>query len=208
MVKLRGPGLSVAGHGSIADVLTIARGAATTYAKRHQKPAQPRTPSQLSVRALMRFLSQQWKLLTPAEQLTWAELAASTNIAPYHAYIAANHDRWTNWLPPSKRYPATETGTTPNRSHISGFGGPAYAQLSLTPGLPQPTWGYSIMRLPTAVGFPKRTETVALVQVVLGAATEYRDTPLAPGTYHYHSRGFNDTGKWGIQWGNFGVTVT
>lgn len=110
MVKLRGPGMSVHASGTLADVLTFGNLRGKPTLRKKPTPAQPRTGLQVSSRAMMQFLAQNWSGLTTPQQATWLDLADNTDVAPYHAFIAHNMQRWARQALPSKAYPAAEAG--------------------------------------------------------------------------------------------------
>jgi len=208
MVKLKGPIHALEASGTIADILTIAADARGAYARRKPIPSQPRTPGQLTVRALMKWLAQEWQQLTPAEQATWQEMADARSVAPYHCFVAENHHRWTSYLAPSKEYPATEAGYKPKATNIVGTGGPGYAEVTVLNQVTWPDWGWIIYRDTSPMLTKTRTDARAFIRKDFGQPSTWRDTPLAPGTYYYACQGFHTTGKLGFIWGDVLVNVT
>lgn len=127
MVKLTGPGLARGASGTLADQLIFSTWKGKAYLKRHRNPAQPRTPAQIAMRAVMRFLSQEWTNLSDALKDSWAALAAATNISPFNAYQAFNLARYRTFGSPSGIYPPIGAGGDPNlggvsiTDHVVGF---------------------------------------------------------------------------------------
>jgi hypothetical protein len=196
MVKLTGPGLSTDASGSIADVVTFSRTKHRNYLKKHAGPKQPRTPPQLSIRALIAFLSSEWQLLTSTHQATWKQLVPKVAPTPYHSYISINMQRWRSWKPPSKSYPATETGIIPSSIHHSATGGFGLVELTMNnPTTPYP-WGYLIFRDTVSMPAQRWDRLVHAIRRDPAATTTHRDTPLDPGTYYYRFSGFSDNGIW------------
>ena len=193
-MKLKGPSLSPEASGSLADVLTFSRSAKSPYAKKHAAPSNPKSGPQTAVRAMMRFLSQNWITLSPADVLTWETLAYDRQIAPYHAYIAENMKRWKTHRFPSKAYPATETVVIPATIYQNAFGGKAHIRVELVNGGGFLPWGFATYRRTTPFG-PLTWDQI--VNVILRVGTgwnKWNDTPLTPGTYYYRSATFTDTG--------------
>jgi len=71
--------------GSIAGV-TATNGRPGAQVRARRPHVQPRTPSQVNSRALLGQIPALWRLLTPAQQLSWAQLA---KIAPRRAAFGA-----------------------------------------------------------------------------------------------------------------------
>jgi len=207
MVKLKGPAYSLDGTGSVADVMALAKSKRGTYAKKHAAPANPKTKPQMSVRALMSFLAQQWRELTTAEQATWADLAEARGVAPYHEFVAHNHHRWTTNRTPTKEYPATESSTPPKANNLIGTPGVQCANLKFLLQVPWPTWGYVLYRSIVPSYTAQRTDAIAMIECRVPGHTYYRDTPLPAGTYYYRHRGFNDDGLQGALWSQVTVVV-
>jgi hypothetical protein len=162
------------------------------------------TGKQVSIRAMMKWLSQEWKNLTPAERLTWNKLAQIAAIAPYHAYIAANQVRWRNFLTPSKAYPATDPSGAIGATTLLTFPRVAMIDLWISSGGPRPSWGWQIHRSKTTGFTPSKENTVAFKIAVVVTWDVFHDTPLLPGTYYYRVRGFDVTGRRG----NFSAEVS
>jgi len=111
MVKLTGPIQSLAASGSIAKAITASSWKGRQYLKRRPVPEDPQSPAQIAQRAMVTFLSTVWSTLSHADQATWSEVAASTQVPPYNAFLGYNLDRLHTVRGPTKKYPAAEEGT-------------------------------------------------------------------------------------------------
>ena len=109
MVKLNGPMMSMDASGTIGDTITFSKWKGRSYARQRVIPSNPQTGPQTGIRAMMKFLSQQWKGLTAPNKATWVITAAQTAISPFNAYCAFNVNRWRSFKGPSKETPADET---------------------------------------------------------------------------------------------------
>lgn len=208
MVKLKGPSISTAASGKLANALIFGKSKRRAYMKKHAGPANPKTGKQLTVRAAMKFLSQQWKQLTPAQQTTWATLAQATQVSPYHAFIAFNQDRWNNFRAPSKEDPALELEPTPLVRAFLAIGGVKMATIRLLLWFPYDEWGVTIFRKPNPTYPFGHDQCVLWVPIFGQRVTDYVDTPLAPGTYWYTARAFTNDGTLGPARGPVNATVT
>ncbi len=193
-MKLKGPSLSPAASGSLADVLTFSHGKKNPYAKQHAAPHNPHSPAQTGVRAMVSFLSKIWSTLSPADQATWQPLAEDFQIAPYHAFMAQNMKRWRTFRFPTKAYPAAETPVALGAVWQWAYGGKAHIRIELNtaPG-PKP-WGYITFRQPNPFPDPTTDKCVAVLPHLTPTPIVWYDTPLAAGPYWYRTQSFTDTG--------------
>ena len=94
MVKLIGPCFSLAARGTLNDAITYAVLGRTCYAKSYFHPANPKSNAQVGIRAMARFLTQNWKNLTETQQAKFETIAEEWNLSPYHAWLRLNARRW------------------------------------------------------------------------------------------------------------------
>lgn len=197
MVKLKGPSVSAAASGAVADALVFSKTRKTAYLKKHSKPKNPQTPSQVSMRAMIAFLAQNWRNLSASDQNTWANAATPRHIAPYHAFVAANSKRWRNFLRPSKQDPATETFPRPASPGFLLTVNLQLVTLQAWPRDPTEIWGYSVHRS-LATPFTHAYDNTVSFILQVGIGNSYgTDGPLDPGTYYYKVAPFGPTGIWG-----------
>ena len=194
--------------GKIGGSLVFAKWKGRPYVRRLVIPKNPKSPKQVSVRSMMTFLSQQWKNLDPAEQLTWDALAEQLIVSPFNAYTKVDQKRWGNFSAPGKTNPVLETGTLPAGTSLAALGGVLQATITTDLSTPNDGWGILIFRSLTT-GFA--TGFANLVKVNLhDTATDqiFVDTPLAAGTYFYNARPFTDDGLLGPEVGEESAVVT
>lgn len=111
MATVKGPLFSLGASGTVAGAIVFSTWKGRPYVRQHAVPANPKSQSQLSIRAMLAFLSQAWVNLEDAAQADWATRAAVNNVSPFNAYVSYNMTRWGLNSPPSKLDPATELGT-------------------------------------------------------------------------------------------------
>ena len=114
MVKTKAPLLSLGASGKVGGVLIASNWRGRTYMKKLSIPMNPNTEPQVSVRAMMRFLTQLWAQVDPADQATWDVPATASNITPLDAFVAENLSRWGRFTPPGDYYPVDDTGSVPS----------------------------------------------------------------------------------------------
>lgn len=195
MAVTKGPLLSIDATGTVAGAIVFSHWKGRNVVRRHAVPANPKSPGQLSVRAMMTFLSKQWTNLSDAEQATWDDLASAQNISPFNAYVQYNMARWGTNKSPAKEHPAAEDDT----AGVISTGVATAGSRSLTVGVTIDTlnqnWGVAFFRgLTDEVGITRNE----LVHVELGGAAEaisWLDFPLTVGTtYYYRAYGFSEAG--------------
>lgn len=208
MVKLTGPMHSTTALGTVAKTLIFSQSKNTNYMKTHAAPKNPKTDLQVSVRALVKFLSENWKTLSLAQQQSWFLKATSKNIHLYHAYIGANQSRWTTFRAPSKQDPATETLPAPANPLITAFPSGSTAVLRIWSPTGAMPWGLFIHR-GTITNFPRlRENVIGILLQDIAADVYYYDKNLTPGTYYYRAIPFTETGLKGPNSAQRTVVIT
>ena len=207
MVKLKGPAQSLAAAGQLGDALAFANIFKTTYLKKKSMPSNPNTSAQKAVRAIVKFLSQQWQHLPAPACTTWQALGTRIEMNRYNAYIKYNCDRWSHFQAPTMYYPATEA-TIPGAYS-------AYNQIAhykwidhIRRNILMPTlWGYWFHRSTSNGFFPSRLNVIGFAQASPLAWTHYTETPVETGTYYYRARTFYNDGTTGYQTGQATVIM-
>ena len=194
MVKVYGPLFSIDASGTLGDAITFSKWKGRSYVRQRVIPANPRSGPQTGMRAMLKFLSQQWTNLDTAEKADWLTRATATTISNFNAYVSYNQTRWRNYLNPSKLDPAAGTGTSPDAPTTTPTGGIRQVSLSIADGANAPDWGYVIHRDIETAFTPAYSNVIAIVEWDSGGTTLYVDTPLVPDTYYYRVYGFIDTG--------------
>ncbi len=203
MVKLKGPCVSDEASGKLAQALIFSTAKKRAYVKQHADPTQPRTGPQRTVRASMKWLSQQWSNVSTADRDTWLEIAHDHQVAPYHAFIKYNQARWATFRTATKVYPAAETSTTPKAPFTSGAIGIKMATINLPTQIPPPLWGYALMRNTAPIGASQWDLVVAMFPYFWPDTNTYYVDQLETGTYYYRTFAFNPDGvnsPRGAQW--------
>jgi hypothetical protein len=103
MVRTKGPLLSLEAAGALGHGIIFAQNKGRSYVKQWHKPKQPRSDAQVSRRALASFLAQIWSRLSDFQKSYYADLATQRHVAPYHAFLKLNLDRWTHGKLPVSR---------------------------------------------------------------------------------------------------------
>lgn len=196
MVKIAGPLFSLGASGAVANTIVFSSWKGRPYVRERVVPSNPRTATQVAVRAMLRFLAQQWQFISGSYKDTWRQLAAQTNISPFNAYCAHNMKDWRQSLYPGQQYPVTRVSASPGQPTIATTPGYRQCTVKVTAGTPAPTWGYSIHRS-TDSGFTADLSNCIAVITTAQGTLGYVDSNIAPGTYYYIAVPFNNDGKKG-----------
>jgi len=187
--------MSLDASGTIAGAIVFSKWKGRSYVRRHSIPANPQSGMQVSMRALMRFLSQSWTLLDVAPA-AWEPGAESLRISPFNNFIRENMIRWRQYRGPSAGYPADESGGAPSAPTTTPVGGVHSIQLSIADGDTPPDLAWIIHRSPTT-GFTPSLDNVVAVIMPTATPTIYIDHPLTAGNWYYRIRGAEVTGGLG-----------
>jgi len=208
MVKVAGPLMSFDASGTLAKTATFSKWKGRPYVRQRVIPANPKSALQVSVRAILRFLSQVWVDIGSTPKGTWDDLAKAAQISPFNAYVGRNGSRWREFQAPSQSYPAAETGTPPVATLDSATGGPSYVDLTFTVTTLNDVWGVMIFRSPTGTFDTSRANCIAAIPVDGTGALVYTDSGLDAGTYYYDARFFTKEGLLGDEEGEVSGTAT
>jgi hypothetical protein len=190
--------MSLDASGTIADAVTFSKWKGRNYARQRVIPSNPNSVSQVSVRAMMKFLSQSWAALTAGNKATWQVRADQTNISTFNAFVAYNLARWRSFKLPAKTDPADETGVAPAAPTTTVVAGVRELQLSIADGAQLPDWEWLIFRS-IVTGFTPSFSNLVHVIIKTASPTLFIDPKLTTGVaYFYRVAGGMATGKWGI----------
>jgi len=209
MALVTAPLLSLDASGKVADAIVFSKWKGRNYVRSLVKPANPRSGGQVSMRAMMKFLSQQWDGLSTADKATWEARADQSIVSPFNAYVSLNLRRWRSFTTPTKVDPAAEVGLVATVGTQTVTGGVRQVTIStdISVGL-ESNWGTLIFKGLT--GFSTSFSNLIAVNLnqVLTTPATFVDSPLVPGTYFYNFRLFTDDGVIGVEEGEDSGVVT
>jgi len=188
MVKLAGPMFSIDASGTIGNAVTFSKSKGRPYARVRVVPSNPKSGPQTGMRAMMRFLSQEWAGMSDVQHATWETRAKATNIAEFNAFCSYNMARWRHFTTPSKADPAAEIATPPSAPTTTITAGVRQLQLSIADGGDAPDWGWLIFRSTTS-GFTPAYSNLVRVVPYTASPTVYIDAELSAVAYYYRIKG-------------------
>jgi len=208
MAILNGPLMSLDASGSVAGALTFSKWKGRNYVRQLVVPANPKTVKQVSVRAMMKFLSQGWAAVGATPKATWNAPAAADSVSAFNAFIQRNLKRWASYLSPTQTYPAPNTGTVGTLAAQSIIAGVRQLTVQVSLTAVNTNWGLMIHRSQTT-GFTPSFSTLVMCKVkTTTAAEQFVDTPLNPGLYYYKLLPFTTEGVLGATFAEISGTAT
>jgi hypothetical protein len=186
--------MSVSASGTFAKTMTFANWKGRAYARSRVIPTNPKSAAQLGVRAMMKFLAEEWAGLAALDKATYDTAAAARSISAYNQYISENLARWQMSQAPSQASPPAEASTPLTITTQTLTGGEGHITITLTPSGGTDIWGLAIFRESAEITAPSWANCVAVVAADGTNSVTYTDSPLAAGTYHYRTAVINNDG--------------
>jgi len=193
MARVTGPLMSVDASGTLAGALTFAKWRGRNYVRRHAVPSNPRTPAQVTARAIVAFLGAQWKSLSAGDQGSWLLPADAKKISPFNQYIAVNARNWRDQIAPSMMLvaPRIIVAATIGALAATVTGRQIFLSIPFTPGVGD--WGLAIVRSGVTGVAALPINAIAVLPMPT-TPVSFADGPLAPGTYFYNAFAFSTDG--------------
>ncbi len=209
MVKVQAPVLSLDATGSLAGALVFSKWKGRNYVRTLVKPSNPKSGGQIGVRAMFKFLSQDWTTNAPSQKATWEDLAEQDVVSPFNAFMKYNLLRNRNFLAPSRTDPALVTTAPDAISTFTATAGVRQITIALnTVGPITGSWGFLLYRSLTTAFTPAFDNLVAVIRGATSTVVNFVDTPLVPDTYYYDAKPFNDDASIGALSGEINAVVT
>jgi hypothetical protein len=186
MATVKGPLFSLEASGSLGGAVVYSTWKGRPYVRQHAVPANPKSVTQVSVRAMMRFLTQYWASLTSVQQADWDTRAAVTNISAFNAFISYNMSRWGQFKYPSIADPATEDDTAGVLGTAVCTAGVRSITVGFTVATLNQNWGGAIYRKIDSAPGESRAELVRVIPAVTAAAFTWLDVDVVVGTDYYY----------------------
>lgn len=197
MVKVTGPAFSQRASGSLGTSVNFSQNKGVAVARMKPKPRDPKTPPQISFRAVTKFLSKEWAGLSSAEKATWEGPPRPPYNSPRNAFTGLNISAWRTFTPPSRTY--LPPGPPPPIAFPLVFADPGVKKLDfrILAFSWANIWGFALFRGDFAGFTPSVDNAVALFPCT-ALWTYYTDAPLTSGqTYYYRVFPFDAIGTWG-----------
>lgn len=185
MARVQGPLFSLGASGKLGGAVVYATWKGRAYVRELVRPANPKSDKQLSVRGMLKFLSQEWAGIGDTAQVSWEDLADADVVSPFNAYIKKNLRRWRNFLGVGQDSDPAAGDTGPTHGAGSAAGGVRMATVTMAVTAPGDGWGLAIFRKFDSAVTPAFDNLVAVIPYDGTEDVVFVDTPLDPGTWHY-----------------------
>lgn len=202
MVRVKAPLMSLDASGTVGKSIVFASWKGRNYVRRHAIPANPSSGLQVGIRAVFKFVAQNYATLAAGDITDWTNLAAADNITPLDAQIrdavsrARRNLGWrentTDSDPGAIDAPTGGTATVQPKTLVVGWTEPAANK---------PDSCYALYGS-TTTGFTPDVSN--LIGVIAFPTVSFTYTRLVSGTpYYFRVRGISKSGKLGTllaQW--------
>ncbi len=209
MATVKGPLFSLDASGTVGGAIVFSKWKGRNYVRRHAIPANPHADAQLSVRAMMRFLTQFWTNFSTSEKADWETRASITNISPFNAFVGYNMDRWGRETYPSQQDPADESDVAGTIANESATAGVRSITISDEVTVLAQNWGILLYRSTTTGFTPGRNNMYRIMPAITAAVFTFLDTFVVVGVpYYYRGRAISIEGVAGALFGEITATPT
>lgn len=208
MVKVQAPALSLGASGSIGGAMTFATWKGRPYVRSLVKPANPKSGGQVGIRAMFKFLSQDWTNIGATPQASWETRADQKIISPFNAFMGYNQFRWRDFLAPTNTDPEDTTDTGSTVGVTTATAGVRSVTLSIPITTAADGWGVLVFRSLTTAFATAFDNLIGVVKVSGTDTLTWVDSPLVADTYYYNFREFTLDGQLGTEDGEINATVT
>lgn len=207
MVKVHAPALSLDASGSLAGSIVFSKWKGRNYVRELVVPANPKSGAQIGVRAMFKFLAQNWDAISSANKATWQDRADQLVASTFNGYMSFNQRRWRDFNTPTQAEPPAEVSTAPDACTGVATPGVRTMTLAITHGTNLGDWGCAIFRDLTTSFSLTWDKVIAVVLLDGSGDAAYVDAPLIPDQYFYNTIAFNDDGVKGADGTEFNGTI-
>jgi hypothetical protein len=200
--------MSLDASGSLAGAIVFSKWKGRPYVRELVKPSNPRSGGQVGIRAMLRFLSQDWANIGAVPQASWEDRADAKVISNFNAYIGLNVYRWRDFLGPSDTDPPAATDVQPVLGALAAVAGVRSITVTQPITTANDGWGIAFFRSPTGTFTSTFDKLKYCGKIVATADVVFVDSPLDPGTYYYEVRSFTKDGQLGTASTEVNATVT
>jgi len=185
MARVQGPLFSLGASGKLGGAVVYSTWKGRAYVRELVKPANPKSDKQLSVRAMLKFLSQEWAGIGDPAQVSWVDLAKAEVISNFNAYCKQNLRRWRNFVGIGQDAVPGALDTGPVNGAASATGGVRMCTVEMIVTTLNDAWGLAIFRKTGGAVTPAFDNLVAVLPYDGTNTIVFVDTPLDPAVYHY-----------------------
>jgi len=194
--------------GTLNDTLVFSHWKGRAYVRSHVIPHNPKTAAQTGVRAMLKFLSQQWYGMDAPAKASWLLEATAEKISPFNRFIQENMRRWREYLGPAQDNPPAATANAATVTLDAPSGGVRNILLGMVPSTASNEWAFVIFRSTATITTANWNLAIAVIAINSTTKVLYTDAPLNAGTYHYRVALINQDGTIGTACADQSGTAT
>ena len=192
MVKIKGPMMSMAASGTLADAITFSTWKGRPYVRERVIPANPKSGAQTGRRAMLAFLSQTWSGISEINQATWQELADQLVASKFNAYLSENMESWHNFIVPTQATPPKHLHSGSDNVLTAAIWEENRIKLTLEGANIKQNWGIIIFAKKGGAVTPAVGNAILVKPDITVAEHHIFWTPPEVATWHFNSRTFSD----------------
>ncbi len=209
MARVNGPLFSLDASGSLAGTVVFSKWKGRPYVRQLVRPSNPKSGGQVSMRATLKFLAQNWAALTLTKRNSWNDLADAGTFSTFNAYTKVNLTRNADFLAPHQDATDTQIETPSVIGTFTALAGVRSITVTVNDtDLADPSWGYLLYRNLTPAFTPGFDNLHAIILANAAVDVTFIDTGLEPDTYYYDTKPFTLDGSIGILSGEINAIIT
>jgi len=207
MVKVAGPALSLDASGKLGGAIVFSKWKGRPYVRTLVKPSNPKSGGQVGMRAMFKFLAQEWAGITAPNKATWEDRADQLVVSTFNAYMSRGQFRWRDFTAPAQHDPADVADTPAVLGAFSVAAGVRSITCTQAITTANDGWGIAFFRSPTGTFDTSFDNLVGVVAIDGTNDVIFVDSPLDAGTYYYDTREFTIDGQLSAETGEESDTV-
>ncbi len=208
MARVNGPLMSLDASGSLGGTVVFSKWKGRPYVRQLVKPSNPRSGGQISVRAALKFLAQNWAGITLTKRNSWNDLADAGVYSTFNAYTKIGLTRNADFLAPHQDATDTQIETPSVIGTFTAVAGVRSITITIDDtDLADPSWGYLIYRNLTPAFTPGFDNLHAMILANAAVPVNFVDTPLEQDTSYYDTKPFTLDGSIGFLNGEINAVI-
>lgn len=209
MALTTAPLLSLDASGSIGKALVFSKWKGRSYVRALVKPANPRSGGQVSMRAMLKFLSQYWTFQSAGAKSSWDNPADARVVSQFNAYVSAGCKKNREFLAPYKNWPQVIGSAVDAIDTFTATAGVREVTIALNQGAPtDPAWGFMLFWSTTTGFTPSFSNLLAVIPAAVTTVVNFVHGPLTADTYYYDAKPFGPEGFIGALDGEISAVIS
>ena len=208
MVKVQGPMFSLGASGKLGGTIVFSKWKGRPYVRELVTPSNPKSGGQVSMRAMMKFLSQEWSGMSAGAKTSWQDPADAGVVSTFNAFVSANLELNRSFLAPHQNYPQVIGAAVDAIDTFTAVAGVREITITLdTVAVADAAWGF-LLFWSLSTGFtPSFSNLLSVIPANGTTDVIFVHGPLDPDTYYYDAKPFGAEGFIGALDGEINAVV-